>query len=324
MLKTIIAGSVFAFVASAAAHASVVTTFSYDADLRAGAVLGAVNPDFPAGGLFQVTNSRSPEDGGSAFAAATGYGLANPLDFSSGASAAGNAVVSVTNRVLVTLTNDSGVASNASLDSLIYGGGVGVALANFAAADCVFGNIAQCGSFLGAPGDTGQFATLVFEATLDGVRLFSGDVSVLANGTTSSSFDGVALTGFGLASGNSTFFSWQDTLLSDVSLGSFAVGQSKDLEFNISILVGTARGADADICSATPSLGCSIAQAGFGDPRGGGGGVITYSSPPASTPFPLFNIQFAAIDPNPIPLPPALALFPLGLAAIAGARRRRR
>ncbi len=321
MVKTIVAGSVIALIAHSAAYAGVVTTFSYDADLRAGAVLGAVDPDFPAGGLFQITNSRSPEDGGSAFAAATGYGLANPLDFASGASAAGNAVVSVTNSVLVTLTNDSGVASNASLNSLIYGGGVGVALANFAAADCVFGNIAQCGSFLGAPGDTGQFATLVFEATLDGVRLFSGDISVLSNGTTSSMFDGVALTGFGLASGNSTFFTWQDTLLSDVSLGTFAIGQSKDLEFNVSILVGTARGADANICSAAPSLGCSIAQAGFGDPRGGGG-VITYSSAPASTPFPLFNIQFAAIDPNPIPLPPALALFPLGLAAIAGARRR--
>jgi hypothetical protein len=219
--------------------------------------------------------------------------------------------------VRVELTNDSGTAAQGNLNSLIYGGGVGIALANFAAADCIFARIAECGSFLGAPAnDTGQVASLFFQATLDGAQLFSGTISVDSVNGAVATFDGVTLNNFSLASGNSQFFSWTDTLLDDVDLGLFEVGETKVLEFNVSIFTGSIRGVDSDACT---SLTCAVAQAGFGDPRGGGGGgVITYSLPPGgSAPFTLLSLSL-----TPVPVPPALALFPLGLAAFAAARRR--
>lgn len=295
----------------------VVLGFDYQATYRAGTNTQSIGPIFPAGGLQQINNAAAPEARNS-YAAVTGFGLANPLDFAAGASTAGDASATVTNNVRVELTNDSGVVAMANLDSLIYGGGVGISLADFGAPDCVFAQIAECGSFTGAPGDTGQVASLFFEALLDGVRLFSGTISVDPTNGAVAVFDGVTLANFGLAAGNDKFFSWTDTLLDDVSLGVFEIGETKLLEFNTSIFTGSLRGVDSDACT---SLECAVAQAGFGDPRGGGGGVITYSSAPASTPFALFTL---ALAPAPvIPVPPALALFPLGLAALGAARRRR-
>ena len=319
LMRSLLIASVFAGSMAASAQAGVVVLgFDYDATLRAGSTTQTITPDFPAGGIRQITNSAFPEAQNS-YAAATGFGVSNPLDFASGASAAGDAVVTVTNNVRVELTNDTGVVAMASLDSLIYGGGVGLALANFGAPDCVFANIAECGSFTGAPTDTGQAASLFFEALLDGVRLFTGTISVdPANGAVAV-FDGVTLANFGLAAGNDSFFSWTDTLLDDVDLGLFAIGETKLLEFNVSIFAGSLRGVDSDACTA---LECAVAQAGFGDPRGSGGGVITYSSAPASTPFSLFALSFTPA--NVIPVPPALALFPLGIAALGAARRRAR
>jgi hypothetical protein len=305
--------------ATASAEAGVVVLgFDYDATLRAGANTQTVSPGFPSGGIQQINNAAMPEARNS-YAVATGFGVSNPLDFASGASAAGDAVVTVTNTVQVELINDSGVRAAASLDSLIYGGGVGLALADFSAPDCVFAQIAQCGTFSGAPTDTGQVASLFFEALLDGVRLFTGTISVDPTNGAVAVFDGVTLANFGLAAGNASFFSWTDTFLDDVSLGVFEIGETKLLEFNVSLLAGSFRGVDSDACTA---LECAVAQAGFGDPRGGGGGVITYSSAPLSTPFSLFSL---ALAPAPvIPVPPALALFPLGLAALGAARRRAR
>lgn len=320
VMRTAIFAAAGLIAATTAAEAGVVVLgFDYDATLRAGSNTQTINPDFPSGGLQQINNGGSPEARNS-YAAATGYGASNPLDFASGASAAGNAVVTVTNNVRVELTNDSGVMATASLDSLIYGGGVGLALADFSAPDCVFAQIAQCGAFSGAPSDTGQVANLFFEAVLDGVRLFTGTISVDPTNGAVAVFDGVTLANFGLAAGNPSFFSWTDTFLDDVSLGTFGIGETKLLEFNTSIFVGSLRGVDSDACT---TLECAVAQAGFGDPRGGsGGGVITYSSAPASTPFSLFSLRLA---PAPVvPVPPALALFPLGLAALASARRRAR
>lgn len=305
--------------ATTSAEAGVVVLgFDYDAALRAGSNTQIINPGFPSGGLQQINNSARPE-AQNAYAAATGYGVSNPLDFASGASAAGNATVTLTNNVQIELTNDTGAVSTASLDSLIYGGGVGLALADFGAPDCVFAQIAQCGTFAGAPIDTGQAASLFFEALLDGVRLFTGTISVDPSNGAVAVFDGVTLANFGLAAGNSSFFSWTDTLLDDVSLGNFAIGETKLLEFNVSIFAGSLRGIDSNACTA---LDCAVAQAGFGDPRGGGGGVITYSSSPSPTPFSLLAFTFAPA--NVVPVPPALALFPLGLAALGAARRRAR
>ncbi len=317
MRSTLVAAALIAPLFATAQAGVIAVGFDYEAALRAGTQTLTVSPDFPAGGILQIDNGGSPEAQNS-YAAATGFGLSNPLDFASGASAAGNALVSVTNNVRIELTNDTGAAAQGSLNSLIYGGGVGVALANFAAADCIFARVAECGSFLGAPAtDTGQVASLFFQATLDGAQLFSGRISVDSVNGAVATFDGVTLNNFGLASGNSQFFNWTDTLLDDVDLGVFAVGETKLLEFNVSILAGTTRGVDSDSCT---SLTCAIAQAGFGDPRGGSGGVITYSSPPDQTPFSLVALSFAPA--NVIPVPPALALFPLGIAILGAARRR--
>lgn len=318
-MRSAIAAAAFIAPLLASAQASVVVLgFDYQATYRAGANQQTIGPNFPAGGLQQIDNGGKPEAINS-YAAVTGFGVSSPLDFASGASAAGDAFSTVTNNVRVALTNDSGVVARASLDSLVYGGGVGVALANFGAPDCVFARIAECGTFTGAAGDTGQIASLFFEALLDGVALFTGTISVDPMNGAVAVFDGVTLANFGLAAGNPNFFTWTDTLLDDVDLGIFAIGETKTLEFNISILAGSLRGADSDACR---MLTCAVAQAGFGDPRGSGGGVITYSSAPASTPFSLFSLRLAPADPDPIPLPPALALFPLGLAALAMRRRR--
>ena len=319
-MRTAILAAAGLFGATTAAEAGVVVLgFDYDATLRAGSVTQTVNPDFPSGGIQQINNATFPEARNS-YAAATGFGVSNPLDFASGASAAGDAFVTVTNNVQVELTNDSGVRATASLDSLIYGGGVGLALADFGAADCVFANIAQCGTYTGAPTDTGQVASLFFEALLDGVRLFTGTISVdPANGAVAV-FDGVTLANFGLAAGNSSFFSWTDTFLDDVSLGVFEIGETKLLEFNVSLLAGSFRGVDSDACTA---LECAVAQAGFGDPRGGTGGIITYSSSPGTSPL-LGLVALSLVPANVIPVPPALALFPLGLAVLGAARQRAR
>ncbi len=318
-MRTAIIAAAGLIAATTTAEAGVIVLgFDYDATLRAGSNTQTVNPGFPAGGIQQINNAAMPEARNS-YAAATGFGNSNPLDFASGASAAGDAVVTVTNNVQVELTNDSGVRAAASLDSLIYGGGVGLALASFGAPDCVFAQIAQCGTFSGAPVDTGQVASLFFEALLDGVRLFTGTISVDPTNGAVAVFDGVTLANFGLAAGNASFFSWTDTFLDDVSLGVFEIGETKTLEFNTSIFVGSLRGVDSDACTA---LECAVAQAGFGDPRGGTGGVITYSSSPGTSPI-LGLLAFSLAPAPVIPVPPALALFPLGLAALGAARRRK-
>ena len=299
--------------ASTGAEAGVVVAgFDYGAALRAGTQTAAVT-DYVAGGVFQINTAN-------AFAAVTGYGDADPVDFASGAAAAGNAVVSLTNNVRIDLVNDSGVNARGSLSSLIYGGGVGSALANFGAANCSFADITNCGSFLGGPDRLNQVSALQFAATLDGVTLFSGLITVDPTNSPQSSFVNLALANFGLADGNSSFLTWTDTLLEGIDVGLFSAGQTKSLEFNVALLVGSFFGVDSDTCTRTS---CSIAQAGFGDPPGGGGGgVITYRSAPASA-FSFLDLTFEPTD-DVIPVPPALALFPLGLAAIGAARARRR
>lgn len=297
--------------ASTAAEAGVVLAgFDYGAALRAGTQTAAVD-DFVAGGVFQISTAN-------AFAAVTGYGDADPVDFASGAAAAGNALVSLISNVRIDLVNDSSGNARGSLSSLIYAGGVGAALANFGAANCTFADITNCGTFLGGPSDLDQVAALQFAATLDGVTLFSALITVDPTNGPQASFVNLALTDFGLADGNASFFRWSDTLLENIDIGLFSAGQTKSLEFNVALLVGSLFGVDSNTCGLTF---CSIAQAGFGDPPGGGGGgVITYRSAPDSA-FSFLSLTFEPTD-DVIPLPPALALFPLGIAALFGARRR--
>jgi hypothetical protein len=311
-MRTVIFAAVLAAASTVAEAGVIVAGFDYNAALRAGSQTAAVN-DYVAGGVFQISTAN-------AFAAVTGYGDDNPVDFASGAAAAGNALVTLTNNVRIDLVNDSGVDARGSLSSLIYGGGVGAALANFGSADCTFADITACGSFLGGPRQLEQVAALQFAATLDGVTLFSGLITVDPTNGPQASFVNLALTDFGLAAGNSSFFTWSDTLLENIDVGVFSAGQSKSLEFNVALLVGSLFGVDSTACTLTF---CSIAQAGFGDPPGGaGGGVITYRSAPAAA-FSFLDLTFEPTD-DVIPVPPALALFPLGLAALGAARARRR
>lgn len=311
-------GIFIAAMAAAATTAEAAVIFSgsdFDAEMRAGSVTATVG-ELPSPGFFQLSSVSTVNS----FAAVTGYVNPSPVDFASGAAAAGNAIVSLTNNVRIDLVNDSGAAARGTLSSLIYAGGVGSALANFGAANCVFADITNCGSFLGAPSEVRQVSALQFAATLDGATLFSGLITVDPTNGAQASFVNLALTDFGFAEGNGSFLRWSDTLLDSIDLGVFSAGQTKSLEFNVAILVGSLMGADSDNCTLTS---CSIAQAGFGDPPGGGGGgVITYRSAPASA-FSFLSLSFEPTD-DVIPLPPALALFPAGIAVLAGARRRRK
>lgn len=314
-MRVAILSAAIAIVATTAEAAVIVTGFDYTAEMRAGSATATVN-DFPSPGVFQLSNPSTL----SSYAAVTGYGNASPVDFASGAAAAGNALVSLTNNVRIDLVNDTGVAGRGLLSSLIYGGGVGSALANFGAANCVFADITNCGTFLGGPDGLRQVSALSFAATLDGATLFSGLITVDPTNGPQSSFVGLALENFGLAAGNSSFLTWTETLLENIDLGIFGAGETKLLEFNVAILVGSFLGSDSDNCTPTS---CSIAQAGFGDPPGGaGGGIITYRSAPTSA-FSFLSLTFEPAD-EVVPVPPALALFPLGLAAFFGARRRKR
>ena len=307
---TLIAGALFCAL-TAPAQASVITTFSCDASARAGANTLTVGPGFPDGGVEQIGNGVTGAEGDSdSFAAVTGYGIADTVDFASGAAVAGDAEAQVSSRTSVVITNDSPFAMRSSFSSLIYAGGVGVALADFNDDTCVFPDIVTCATFLSGPDDISQTAELVFEARLDGETLFSGNIMVGPGGP-SAVFDNISLTDFGLVSDNDFFYRWGETSLTDVDLGVFEAGQSKTLEFLISVAVSTTVGAESGRCMFGGPEACAVAQAGFGDPDGNGGGILHFLSSPNPGASPVLSVNFTAV-----PIPSAFLLFPLGLAAL--------
>lgn len=324
MLKRFFIGAAAsAFALASAAQAAVVTTFSFSGQGTAGQNSGSFTA-FPTDGVAQVNDPQFH------WASIIGQGREEPFLYLAGAATAGKA--SATSNVTVTLqiTNDTGVESKGSLGALIFAGAVGIANPNFADPSCVRTAIESCASFLaGTPAiNPGESAAVDFSATLsDGTTLFGG--SILVNSTTKSATfsPGTALSGFGPDPINGNVFSWNETLLTNLSLGVFQPGETKTLTYLVASTAMTS------VRCTLVAFGCPLALTGFGDPPPGSGGVIIVpssanlsslaaSSTSANTGFPLFSVTFTPT--SPIPVPGALFLFPLGIAGILGVRRLRR
>ena len=307
LIKTLLAFLCTAMVVPTGAFAASVTTFEFSGTANAGANSLTVGPGFPAGGVQQIDNAAAFD--ANAYAALVGAGDDNPLTFASGVAAAGEADATMTTRVQVVITNDTGVTMDAVLNSLIFAGGVGVANPDFTATDCLQSNIAQCGTF--AAGDLDilldQSAALEFDVLVDGMQVFGGDIQVDSSGVTSS-FDNIALNNFGPSAGNPDFVTWDETEV-NVNLGSLAAGESLTLEFLVS---ATAISTGQSGCTPT-TFECRLSLAGFGDPVDMGG-VFLFAIQGNPDDFP---IGVDLVDPAEVPLPPAAFLFLFGAAALS-------
>lgn len=319
--RRLIAAAAGALALAGAAHASVVTTFSFSGQGTAGQNSGSFST-FPSGGVGVVNDPQFN------WASIIGQGQENPFLYLAGAATAGKASASSNVTVTLQITNDTGVESVGSLGALIFAGAVGIANPNFADPSCLRTAIESCASFLpGTPALlAGQSAAVDFSATLDdGTTLFGG--SILVDSTTmSATFSpGLALSGFGPDPVNGNLFTWDETTLLGLSLGVFQPGQTKTLTYLVASQAMT-----VGQCALAP-FACPLALSGFGDPPPGSGGVVIVpnsalsSSASAltsnSATFPLFSVGFTPT--SEIPLPPAFLLFGAGIAALGGALKRR-
>ncbi|MDZ7629029.1 MAG: hypothetical protein U5J99_11585 [Parvularculaceae bacterium] len=304
-VSAIFSGVALAAIVCAEAQAATVTTFSFSGSANAGASSTSLT-DFPASGVARV--SDAPLN----YAATVGLGNDDPFIFAVGAAAAGDSDAAASLLVTVEITNDTGVASNATLGALIFAGAVGIANPDFANPLCTQAAIEACGAFLPRSRElNGESASLSFSTLLDGEVLYGGDIAVAGRSRTASFTPGFSLTGFGFDPANSNLFTWSDTLVTGVSLGVFAPGETKILQYAVTATVATVAGFGCRLVS----FGCPLALSGFGDPPPGNGGVVIGPRTSASN---FLSISFTPVDPDPIPLPPAFLLFGAGIAAIGG------
>ena len=311
----IIAAAAFAgasVLASSPALAAIMVTYDYSATASADSNSGSLN-DFPATGVERVNgppdiDTQVPRS----FSSLVGAGSDSPINFTTGVASAGNASASSDLRVRVAITNDTGSRATFDWNAVIFAGGVGYATPNFTSAGCGIAAIENCdsfGSFTGAR--DGYNASMQFQALLDNNELFSGDIRVNEDVSTAS-FNNIALDGFGLEANNSSFYQWEETNYTQ-SLGEFANGETKILEFLVSASVASSNFLD---CSPNSFENCYISLAGFGDPPGGSDGGVGMG--PQS-----FFVSFALTS-NPVPVPPAALLFVTGAAAFAARRRKKK
>lgn len=311
-------------------HAAMVTTFTYSGQAQGGSLSASTNT-LPAGGVLRADDPQFN------FSAAVGIGIPDPLVFNVGAASAGKASASSDMTVTIQITNNSRFQRTGSLGALIFGGAVGIANPNFADPSCSTAAIEACGAFVSGtpPVHAGENADLSFLAQLNGATLFGGDLVVNSSTMNANFTSGFALTGFGVDPTNGNLFSWQDTLIPDVGLGTFAPGETKTLTYVVSANVATS----AQFPCKPPAFQCPLAISGFGDPPPGNGGVIITSTferqqaaalnsfrsamlaAGASNTIPLSPLFTVTFDP--VPLPPAVFLFGAGLAAFGAVRRRK-
>lgn len=331
-MRKILAAAIGGALLTGQASASVITTFSFWGDAKAGSD-SATFTDFAEDGAYRVTD---PDRN---FTAVLGQGALDPFIYAAGAAVAGYSSASANVLVSMQITNDTGFTAGGSLAGLIFPGAVGIANPDFTQPNCTTAAIEACGVFLdGTPQlHAGESAAVTYAALLDGQELFGGAISVSSAGM-SATTSGVALNGFGISPVNGNLFTWQETVFSGLSLGTFAPGETKSLSFLVSVNVAT-NGLYG--CSMT-AFACPVALAGFGDPPPGNGGVIIDNSSAAriasaaSTatsgtgglvikPFtgfsPSFSVNFER-DPSVVPLPGAVYLFGLGLSGLAFQTRR--
>lgn len=323
------------------ASAAVVSTFSFSGQATAGQDSGSTN-SFPAGGVFRI------EDPVLNFAAAIGQGSPDPFIYAAGAASAGKASANSNVIVSLQITNDTGDSAVGSLSGLIFPGAVGIANPDFTNASCTTAAIEACGAFLdGTPRlHAGEAASVDFSATLDGALIFGGSIGV-SNAGMSSAFTGVSLNGFGISPANGNLFTWQETIFSNLSLGTFAPGETKTLSFLVSASVAT----NGLFGCTGVAFGCPLALAGFGDPPPGNGGVIVGGGNSLAriaapsllgtttanqsgtgglvirefTAFsPFLSVNFGPISrPSEVPIPGAIYLFGLGLGGLGWVRRKK-
>ena len=286
------------------ASAAVMTTFEFSGSTTTNGSTTNLGPGFPAGGAFR-------QDGSNAHAVSVGQGEDDPFVFSNGAVSAGSASASSEVRVTIEVTNDSAVAQNATWNFLIFAGGIGVTEANLFSSGCNATALDQCDSYDAPNGDTLASASLLFDVALDGATIFGGDISASDSGVTST-FNGIALDGFGLAAGNSNFATWNDTSFT-LDLGELAAGETTTIEFYVLASVISDSDAPCFFDQIDQVSNCPLAMAGFGDPGGMNGGIIMRS-------FALSSIE-ESIELEPVPVPGAIWLFATAIGAAAGARR---
>jgi len=307
-----------AWAAAAPASATVVVSYDFSGTANAGGNIQSAN-DFPTSDNAQRVSGFVDIDTGvvSDFASLVGFGSDDPIAFLSGAAATGQSTATTTLRVTIDITNDNAFATEFSWDGLIYSGGVGIAQPDFNSPGCSLLAIDACDAFSNPFFSTlnaDDSASLMFMASLDGTELFSGDVSVDFDNGATSSFNGIALDGFGLDAQNASFFSWDQTLFSQ-SLGVFGAGETKTLEF---LIVATVAADSFSQCNVQQPDTCLFSLSGFGDPPTGEGGGTTIGGGGLSRAV-FFSI--APTDPPEIPVPGAVWLFLTGLGGLAGARK---
>jgi hypothetical protein len=299
--------------AAAPASAAVVISYDFSGTANAGGNIQSTN-NFPVSdNALRVSGSPDIDTGlVTDFASLVGFGNNDPIRFLSGAASVGQSTATTTLRVTVDITNDNLFAADFSWNAVIFSGGVGIAQPDFTSPGCSLDEVDACDAF-SSPGpsalNSNDSASLMFAASLDGAELFSGDISVDSTGP-ASTFNGIALDGFGLAAQNSNFFSWDETVFSQ-SLGTFAPGETRTLEF---LVTATVSSDSLFRCNIQQPQTCLFSLAGFGDPPSGGGGGTTMGGGGGS------RTMFFSFNPTPseVPIPGAIWLFATGLGALAG------
>jgi hypothetical protein len=311
----VLAAGAMAVAVSVPASASFVVTFSYNGSATVGGVTSNVTTTQDVNNAVRFFSTPDPDSLETRDRASLiNYADTDPFVFAAGGAVGGTADADATLTVKVDITNDSGAAAEFLWSGLIFAGGVGFAVPDYSNDNCLFSAIESCQSYLATPFSilAGEEASLRFFASIAGTDLFSGDILVNNAGAVSN-FAGIALNGFGPAAGNPNFLDWDETNFL-LSLGVFAAGETRTLEFTIIASASTLR----SFCDSSTDPDCLLAMAGFGDPPGGGssGGVSQNSGDTTH------SIAFSFIGPAAeIPLPPAAFLFLAGLAGLAARGR---
>lgn len=150
-----------------------------------------------------------------------------------------------------------------------------------------------------------------FVVLLDGVPLYQASASLASGGGTLVDLNGGSFLDFeGLTREERSEYVYYEWDVTDIviDLGVFASGQTRTIEYIVTTGIG------ADTFCVIEDNGCGAAQSAFADPRGGG--III-------TNFAAFEEAVLVVAPtvSQVPAPPALALFGLGMLAVALKRR---